>query len=338
MSSNIWQTDYKQLSILGSNDYKTVYKAKSIKSKKLVSIKEFSINSDKEMLIYERELNYMNQFQSENTVKILDTKNTKDNMYIISDYSLGNLEDFIKIKNNHLSPGDIQSILSQLNKVFKMIREKKIIHRNIKPSNIFFSNANLNTFIFKLDGMNLCIKEGDTDELKLRSFNLITPPETLKGENPNETFDIWSIGILIYYMLFGEYPYEGKRDMMIIKQIESDKKIKKCEDKELQDLMSKMLKKNVNERISWNEYFNHPFFKKIFEIHQEKNAQENNIASSDIKTNQVLFKEVQGMLEISRNYYNIYSKNVPNNENEFKNFINDLKYIINYYEKIFKKE
>jgi serine/threonine protein kinase len=52
MSSNIWQTDYKQLSILGSNDYKTVYKAKSIKSKKLVSIKEFSINSDKEMLIY----------------------------------------------------------------------------------------------------------------------------------------------------------------------------------------------------------------------------------------------------------------------------------------------
>ena len=63
MSSNIWQTDYKQLSILGSNDYKTVYKAKSIKSKKLVSIKEFSINSDKEMLIYERELKYMNQFQ-----------------------------------------------------------------------------------------------------------------------------------------------------------------------------------------------------------------------------------------------------------------------------------
>ena len=44
------------------------------------------------------------------------------------------------------------------------------------------------------------------------------------------------------------------------------------------------------------------------------------------------------MLEISRNYYNIYSKNVPNNENEFKTFINDLKYIINYYEKIFKKE
>ena len=204
MSSNIWKTDYKQYSILGSNDYKTVYKAKSIKSKKLVSIKEFSINLDKEMLIYERELKYMNQFQSENTVKILDTKNTKDNMYIISDYSLGNLEDFIKIKNNHLSPGDIQSILSQLNKVFKMIREKKIIHRNIKPSNIFFSNANLNTFIFKLDGMNLCIKEGETDELKLRSFNLITPPETLKGENPNETFDIWSIGILIYYMLFGE--------------------------------------------------------------------------------------------------------------------------------------
>jgi serine/threonine protein kinase len=138
-------------------------------------------------------------------------------------------------------------------------------------------------------------------------------------------------------MLFGEYPYEGKRDMMIIKQIESDKKIKECDDKELQDLMSKMLKKNVNERISWNEYFNHPFFKKIFEIHQEKNDQKNYITASSFKTNQVLFKEVQGILELSKNYCNLCRKFLPNNENELKNFTQDLKYIINYYENNFKK-
>ena len=31
-------------------------------------------------------------------------------------------------------------------------------------------------------------------------------------------------------------------------------------DDKLNDLINKMLKININERISWDEYFNHPFF------------------------------------------------------------------------------
>jgi serine/threonine protein kinase len=34
------------------------------------------------------------------------------------------------------------------------------------------------------------------------------------------------------------------------------------EDKDLNDLVKKLLKKNPNERISWKEYFEHQFFKK----------------------------------------------------------------------------
>ena len=84
-------------------------------------------------------------------------------------------------------------------------------------------------------------------------------PEILKGENYNFKSDIWSLGIIIYFMLNKEYPYNGKNEMLLFNDINSGKKLKLSNDDKLNDLIIKMLKINYNERISWDEYFNHPF-------------------------------------------------------------------------------
>ena len=67
-------------------------------------------------------------------------------------------------------------------------------------------------------------------------------------------------------MLFKEYPYNGKGKNQILKDIESNKKLKYCEKKKLNDLLNKKLKLKINERISWEDYFNHPFFNDNFEF------------------------------------------------------------------------
>ena len=105
-------------------------------------------------------------------------------------------------------------------------------------------------------------------------------PEILKGgENLicNKS-DIWSLGIIIYYMLFKEYPYNSKNEYQIIKEIESNKQLKSIDNKELDDLIKKMLVININKRISWEEYFQHPFFK-------------NNIIEKKIESNQIYLPE-----------------------------------------------
>ena len=86
-------------------------------------------------------------------------------------------------------------------------------------------------------------------------------PEVLKEEINliSSKSDIWSLGIIIYYLYFKEYPYNGK-EYNIIKQIEENKKIKSTNNKELDDLIQQMLNPNINERISWNNYFQHSFF------------------------------------------------------------------------------
>ena len=86
-------------------------------------------------------------------------------------------------------------------------------------------------------------------------------PEVLNGKGLSNKSDIWSLGIIIYFLLFKEYPYNGNNEVLLFNDINSGKKLKNCENKELNDLMNKMLKINVKERISWEEYFNHSFFK-----------------------------------------------------------------------------
>ena len=47
------------------------------------------------------------------------------------------------------------------------------------------------------------------------------------------------------------------------------------DDEDLADLLKKMLTVDIKERISWNDYFNHPFFKKNFS--KDNNLSDNNL-------------------------------------------------------------
>ena len=51
-------------------------------------------------------------------------------------------------------------------------------------------------------------------------------------------------------MLNKEYPYNGRGEYQILKEIKSHKKLKLSNDDKLNDLIKKMLKININERIS----------------------------------------------------------------------------------------
>ena len=77
----------------------------------------------------------------------------------------------------------------------------------------------------------------------------------------NSKSDIWSLGIIIYYLLFKEYPYKGINEIKLLNDIKSGKQLKLSEDNDLNDLINKMICIDLNKRISKNDYFNYFFFK-----------------------------------------------------------------------------
>ena len=87
-------------------------------------------------------------------------------------------------------------------------------------------------------------------------------PEILEKKEYDEKCDLWSIGIIIYRLLFFNSPFSGYTETALIKNIKKlgNNKLKKSGNKELDDLIKKLLEKDPEKRINWANYFNHPFF------------------------------------------------------------------------------
>ena len=69
-------------------------------------------------------------------------------------------------------------------------------------------------------GLSKFINQSNSNLFSIKGNLFTMAPEILKNEKEiiNEKCDIWSLGILIYYMLFKEYPYNGKQKYQIIIQ------------------------------------------------------------------------------------------------------------------------
>ena len=99
------------------------------------------------------------------------------------------------------------------------------ININLKLSNILITIDKINRIIIKLLVFGLEKKKDENLTMSsLGNINLTLSPEELeKGKNSIKS-DIWSLGIIIYYMLFNEYPYDGHTEFQLNNDIHSNKK------------------------------------------------------------------------------------------------------------------
>ena len=91
------------------------------------------------------------------------------------------------------------------------MNDKNIIYKDLKPSNILIYLDRLDKCLIKLSdyGSSKFINLSNT-KTNTKEIPYTMAPEILKGENYNFKSDIWSLGIIIYFMLNKEYPYNGK--------------------------------------------------------------------------------------------------------------------------------
>ena len=134
--------------------YSTVYEGKVNYLDENVAIKEISKKYFKD-LIYEetmnevteeqlipyiekfnKELNFMQKCQCENSVKVYDYCVTNESFIIIMELCDEDLNDLLCRKQPGFSSDEIRNILIQLNNVFKIMNKRKIVHRDLKLNNI----------------------------------------------------------------------------------------------------------------------------------------------------------------------------------------------------------
>ena len=112
--------------------------------------------------------------------------------------------------------------------------EKHIIHRDLKPQNVLVAHhGDEDKITIKLTDFGFSCNT--ITESKTKNISCGTPtfmaPELLKKKvrNVTEKVDIWAVGVMIHYLLTGQYPFdysEGGDDSRIIRTAILNKKVK----------------------------------------------------------------------------------------------------------------
>ena len=292
-SKQNYEDYYERIEVVGAGGYGIIYRGREKETNEIRAIKIMEIEKITGVLLSQYEIEeieeqlklciegFIQEFKNmkicskdnNNSVKCYEYFNNKDSFVIIMELCDQNLlqllNNRLKDKKKGFNSEEIYEIMKGLNNTFKIMKENNIIHRDLKLENILikYDDKEHKKFKIKLSDYGCskrlislsknCNTHAGTDEYMA--------PEILNGGEYNYKCDLWSIGIIIYRLIFGKSPYIMKAGtenalLNIINKF-NNKNFKKTGNGELDDLIKKLLEKDPIKRIGWDEYFNHPFFK-----------------------------------------------------------------------------
>ena len=205
--------------------------------------------------------------ENKNTVKFYEYFETDDEFCIVMELCDTNLSNLLAKRKSPYNCQEIFEILSQLNKAFKVMVSKKIVHRDLKLDNILvkFDKTDNKKYTLKLTDYGASkrlVTMAKRFSTTVGTCNYMAP-EILNETLYNEKCDLWSLGIIIFNLFFKRFPYDGSNASAVKTNIDSLRinAITKTGNNILDDLIKRLLIIDQNERISWDEYFEHNFFK-----------------------------------------------------------------------------
>lgn len=255
--------------VVGNGTYGIVYKGYEKKTSQKLAIKVIEKSrfpsSFQETLnkMIENETNILLDLLHPNILKLLAYEATNEKIYLITEYCDGG---DLSLKQGQIPLRQTMNYFKQIIKGLVFAHENNYIHRDIKPANILLCKG-----IVKLADFGLSRIVDNIDKkshMTVVGSPLYMAPEVYEEEKYCSKCDVWSAGILLYQMIYGETPWNAPSGYYLNKKIKSEplKFPKNPEiDSNLKDLIKKMLELRQNDRIASKDILDHPAFKKNYD-------------------------------------------------------------------------
>ncbi|CAH8570364.1 unnamed protein product [Schistosoma turkestanicum] len=206
-----------------------------------------------------------------NIVSVADVYENEHLVYLVMEYLKGGeLLDRI-FREKLLSEREASNVTYVIANTLSYLHTNMVVHRDLKPSNILYADDSGNA-----SSLRIC-DFGFAKQLRAENGLLMTPcytanfvaPEVLKMQGYHAACDVWSLGVLVYTMLFGQTPFAiqpNESSDIVLSRIESGRldlvnnNWSKISDS-ARDLLTKMLNPEPSKRCTASAILSHPWIK-----------------------------------------------------------------------------
>lgn len=199
---------------LGSGGFGSVYKAYDNEEDSFVALKISNVDPKYPELRLRNEVSKAHDLRHKNVARYeachtFRTLSGEMDVAIMHYYEHGSLNSFIS--SGELSYEVRCDILTQLLEGIAYLHKNGIIHRDLKPQNVLMVH-HAGKYIPKITdfGISKQLAEGDSSMVSnslLGGTRSYASPEQLRERGIRKNTDIWSFGVIAYYMLAGELPF-----------------------------------------------------------------------------------------------------------------------------------
>ncbi len=214
---------YEIVSVVGIGGMAVVYQAYDLEKKRDVAVKvlrdDVSVDADSRRQ-FRKEYEAVEKLSHPNIRAVYDVVSSGDTEYIVMEYVDGiNLKQYMKGKGV-LSWQEVLHFSTQIARALSHAHSRGIIHMDIKPQNIMLpKDGTVKIADFGIAQMD----EADPNDAEeaLGSIHYISP-EQARGGTVDARSDIYSLGVVMYEMLTGRLPFDGKTvEEVAVQQVSS---------------------------------------------------------------------------------------------------------------------
>lgn len=171
---------------------------------------------------------------------------------------------FDRVVQKHVySEHDARELVFTLASALKYIHSLHIVHRDVKPENILMTSATDDSDIKLTDFGFATFTYGNDLTEQLGTANYLAP-ELLLRQPYGQSVDIWALGVILFILLSGVFPFHEDDTRKLYRQIatcnyEFDPKYWSTISDESKDLITHILCLNPAERYSLDQILAHPW-------------------------------------------------------------------------------
>lgn len=274
----VGEFEYNTKDLIGHGAFAIVFKGRHQKNHDyVVAIKcmpKQKINKTQPLIGKEiKILQELTKLQHKNVVALYECVDSPKNLYIVIEYcNGGGLSEYLNAKGS-LSEDTIRLFLRQIAEAMKVLNQKEVVHRDLKPQNILLCHSGKpnpapSEIILKIAdfGFARFLTDG-VMAATLCGSPMYMAPEVIMSLKYDAKADLWSIGTIVYQCLTGKAPFMAPNPQQLKHYYEKNANlapsIPNGTSQELADLLLRLMKRDAKDRMDFDELFNHPFLKAV---------------------------------------------------------------------------